>query len=279
MKSLLEDKKCFKNIMKQYSDDNVVFVGSAFASKDPLYRITQLLVDTAHNKESFEKIKEIHLGYLTNVSNGNGHMKTFHSILDELEHVVNLDFHNLSTEYRKELLKSYGERLSNTLLAAKMYEESVPVSYVSSLDCILISPEREPYMNETTKQIKKLVKPHLDNKKHVVVDGFIGRGKDNKIRTFEFGGSDYTATIFAAALKAESVDIWSDVGGVYDKDPSKHNDAKKYDNLSFDQAKKLANNGAKVIFPKTMDPLYSTKTKIRIRPIYDPSAKGTIISN
>ena len=159
-----------------------------------------------------------------------------------------------------------------------MYEENVPVSYVSSLDCMVIDKNREPDMDETTKRIRKRVKPILDNKRSVVMAGFIGRGYDNKTRTLDFGGSDFTATIYAAILNAKIVHIWSDVDGVYDKDPAKHPDAKRYNQLSFDQAKGLAENGAKVIYSKTMDPLFGKKTKLWIRSIHNPDAKGTIIT-
>ncbi|MDR1810890.1 MAG: bifunctional aspartate kinase/homoserine dehydrogenase I, partial [Prevotella sp.] len=113
-----------------------------------------------------------------------------------------------------------------------------------------------------------------------LVAGFISSCKKNgEITNLGRGGSDYTAAIFAAALKADVLEIWTDVDGFMSADPKVISNAYVIEHLSFTEATELCNFGAKVIYPPTIFPVYNQNIPIRIKNTFNPSASGTFISN
>ena len=91
----------------------------------------------------------------------------------------------------------------------------------------------------------------------MVVPGFFARGADGALRLLGRGGSDTAATLLGAALGASQVEIWTDVAGVYPRDPRRHPDLQPFRSLSFDAAEDLAQAGAKVLHPRSVAPARS----------------------
>ena len=111
-----------------------------------------------------------------------------------------------------------------------------------------------------------------------VVTGFIGATTDGVLTTLGRGGSDYSATILAAALGAQEVIIWTDVDGVLTGDPRHVSDATSIPELSYGEATELAHFGAKVLHPKTMNPVMQLGIPIGIRNTFAPHRLGTRVS-
>lgn len=111
----------------------------------------------------------------------------------------------------------------------------------------------------------------------VLTQGFIGSGPDGAAVTLGREGSDYTAALLGAMLKAEAVTIWKDVPGVLTADPREFPDAVPYTELPYSEAIELAYYGAKVIHPKTVKPLKELNIPLYVRPFDDPSTRGTRI--
>lgn len=113
-----------------------------------------------------------------------------------------------------------------------------------------------------------------------VTGGFIATDRDSEeITNLGRGGSDYTAALIAAALDAEALDIWTDVNGFMTADPRIIKDAKIIDEMSFLESMELCSFGAKVIYPPTIYPVFHKNIPIRILNTFNPSAKGTLISD
>ena len=112
-----------------------------------------------------------------------------------------------------------------------------------------------------------------------VVQGFIGADEDGNPTTLGLEGSDYTAGLFGAALKARAVTLWKDVPGVFNADPNREETAQRIDRLSYYEVLEMANYGAKVIHPKTLKPLENAGVPLRVRSFADPSAPGTDIGS
>jgi aspartate kinase len=119
--------------------------------------------------------------------------------------------------------------------------------------------------------------PALLEKGMVVTQGFLGGTSENFTTTLGREGSDYSASIFAACLGAESVTTWKDVPGVLNADPKFFEDTVKFDELSYSEAIEMTYYGASVIHPKTIKPLQNAKIPLLVKPFYDPGANGTII--
>jgi bifunctional aspartokinase / homoserine dehydrogenase 1 len=115
--------------------------------------------------------------------------------------------------------------------------------------------------------------------KHVIVPGFIASNGRGEITTLGRGGSDYTAAIFAAALDADVLEIWTDVDGFMTADPKKVDKAYAIESLTYSEAIELSHFGAKVIYTPTLRPVYKKNIPIIVLNTFSPEAKGTIISN
>ena len=111
----------------------------------------------------------------------------------------------------------------------------------------------------------------------VVTQGFLGGTSENFTTTLGREGSDYTASIFAASLGAESVTTWKDVPGILNADPKFFEGTIKFDELSYSEAIEMTYYGASVIHPKTIKPLQNAKIPLLVKSFTDPDAPGTII--
>ena len=124
-----------------------------------------------------------------------------------------------------------------------------------------------------------IIKNIPGGKKFTIMPGFIASNQEGETTTLGRGGSDYTASIVAAALNAEILEIWTDVDGFMTADPRKVEKAYAIDNLSYSEAIELSHFGAKVIYTPTLRPVYRKNIPIQVLNSFNPSSKGTRISN
>ena len=171
---------------------------------------------------------------------------------------------------------SYGERLSSLILSkvvpnAQLFDSTQFIKTTKQFDKHI--PDI-PLSNE-------LIKKHFKDINCVaLVPGFIASSRDdNDITNLGRGGSDYTASIIAAALDASILEIWTDVDGFMTADPKIIQSAHVIEELSYIEAIELSNFGAKVIYPPTIFPVYHKNIPIRVRNSFNPSSKGTLILN
>ncbi|HVN47452.1 MAG TPA: bifunctional aspartate kinase/homoserine dehydrogenase I [Bacteroidota bacterium] len=174
---------------------------------------------------------------------------------------------------------SYGEQLSCNILAAALAHNNIPAEYVDSRK--LISTDLNYGSASVNFDLTNWnILNHFRSKQAIqVVTGFIALGPNNETTTLGRGGSDYTASILAAALQAEEIEIWTDVNGVLTADPRKVSNAFSLESLTFEEAIELSHFGAKVIHPPTMLPAMEKNIPIRIRNTFDKNFPGTMISN
>ena len=127
--------------------------------------------------------------------------------------------------------------------------------------------------------LKTQVEPLLKTFGIVITQGFIGGTSENFTTTLGREGSDYTASIIAYCLNAESVTIWKDVPGVLNADPKWFNKTKKIDQLSYQDAIELTYYGATVIHPKTIKPLQNKNIPLYVKSFLNPKDIGTVIKD
>lgn len=117
----------------------------------------------------------------------------------------------------------------------------------------------------------------LERGRIVIVAGFQGVDRYNKITTLGRGGSDTTAIALAASLKAKKCEIFTDVDGVYSRDPNKNQSAVKYNRITYDKMLEMANKGAKVLHNKCVKLAKEKKVKIVVKSTFKEDSKGTIV--
>jgi len=174
---------------------------------------------------------------------------------------------------------SFGERLSNTIISEALIHRKMDVEFLDARQIISTDDSFENArvdFNVTNKKIREYFKKHT---KPQIVTGFIASTKDGETTTLGRGGSDYTVSILGAALKSDSIEIWTDVNGILTADPGKVETAFPVKAVTYEEAMELSHFGAKVIYPPTMQPALEKKIKIVIKNTFNPSFKGTVILN
>ena len=178
-------------------------------------------------------------------------------------------------------ISSLGERLSAPLVAAAIEELGVASEAIEAGEVIVTDAYHggaEPRMELTREKSQARVKPLLEKRIVPVVTGFIGATADGQLTTLGRGGSDYSATILGAALDADEVIIWTDVDGVLTADPRLVPEARTIPVISYREAAELAYFGAKVLHPKTLNPVVQAKIPVWIRNSFAPEKLGTKIT-
>jgi aspartokinase/homoserine dehydrogenase 1 len=188
--------------------------------------------------------------------------------------------HDLSKK-TEDTIVSYGERLSSHIVAA-MVKNGVRMN---SRDFIRTERKQGRHVIDadlTTQLVKKafadVCGKTANNNQVYVVPGFIARDRDSHETTnLGRGGSDYTASIIAAVLDAEVLEIWTDVDGFMTADPKVIKSAYTINELSYVEAMELCNFGAKVIYPPTIYPVCVKNIPIKVKNTFNPEHPGTLI--
>jgi aspartokinase/homoserine dehydrogenase 1 len=178
-------------------------------------------------------------------------------------------------------ISSVGERLSARLLASALRELNINGVAIDATALIVTDDaagRAEPLINPTRDRTKTTLEPVINNDGVPVVTGFIGASEKGTLTTLGRGGSDYSATVLAAALNAEEVIIWTDVDGVLTADPRLVPEARTLREISYNEAAELAYFGAKVLHPKTLRPVSEAGIPVWIRNSFAPDRAGTKIT-
>ncbi|WP_108821467.1 bifunctional aspartate kinase/homoserine dehydrogenase I [Dysgonomonas sp. Marseille-P4361] len=203
--------------------------------------------------------------------------KEVNRLLDELRNIFKGVFliNDLSPKTSDKIV-SYGERLSLLIISYALSDFEV----LNATQLIKTDSAFGKHTPDMDLSHKLIAEAFANSSRKVLVAGFISTCKTTgEITNLGRGGSDYTAAIFASALDANILEIWSDVDGFMSADPKVINNAHVIENMSFTEATELCNFGAKVIYPPTIFPVYHKNIPIRIKNTFKPDAPGTFISH
>jgi aspartate kinase len=245
-----------------------------------LEKLTKAYMDQANDMHDiFNEIKEYHYNIL------NGLFEPGHPVFDEVANTfVEIDWaiedepHD-SYDFVYDQIVSIGELVSTRIVSAYLNKEGLKSKWLDVRGYVHTdNTYREGIVDwdKTKASITKDI-PAMLEKGIVVTQGFLGGTSENFTTTLGREGSDYTASIFAACLGAESVTAWKDVPGILNADPRYFADTVKFDELSYTEAIEMTYYGASVIHPKTIKPLQNARIPLLVKPFTDPSAPGTII--
>jgi len=178
-------------------------------------------------------------------------------------------------------ISSLGERLSAPLVAAAVHGLAIRSEAIEATELIVTDSFHggaEPQMELTRIKAQERLRPLFERGIVPVVTGFIGATTEGQLTTLGRGGSDYSATILGAAMDADEVIIWTDVDGVLTADPRLVAEARTIPVISYREAAELAYFGAKVLHPKTLNPVVQAAIPVWIRNSFAPEKLGTKIT-
>ena len=192
-----------------------------------------------------------------------------------IDHVNSIDF-NDDSEY--DLVVSSGEQITAGLMSLALKKLNVPArSWLGwQIPIITRGQHRNAFIDKIVPD--GIVKDFKD-KKVAVVAGFQGISSEGRITTIGRGGSDNTAVFLAAAVAAERCDIYTDVDGVYTSDPKMTDKVRRLDKISYEEMIEMASQGAKVLQTTSVESAMNHDVNVNVRSTFNPSDKGTQISN
>ena len=172
---------------------------------------------------------------------------------------------------------SFGERLSSYIATKVAQDKGLDATLSDARDFIKTNFD---YGNAVVdfKETTKKVKQHFKAVSNIsIVPGFISSAPDGSTSTLGRGGSDYTASLLAGMLKADSLEIWTDVDGMLTASPLKVSSAMPIKELSYEEAMELSHFGAKVLYAPTIQPVMDANIALKIKNTFNPNAPGTVI--
>jgi aspartate kinase len=194
--------------------------------------------------------------------------------------LIRVSRRSLPLSMLKDAIVSYGEQLSSRLLAEVLKAKGVNARQVDSRRLIVTDDEygaAQPIWDETEKLVQLELRPLIESGEVPIMGGFIAASRGGETTTLGRGGSDYSAAIVAAALRASELQIWTDVTGVMTCDPRICGEARTIPVLSYEEAAELAYFGAKVLHPKTIKPAVDHHIPVRVCNTFEPNEVGTMV--
>ena len=173
-----------------------------------------------------------------------------------------------------------GEILSSKLINEIFINKKLNSRLADGQDLVYVYGGNENHLIDwlkTTRKIRQLFSQKSFD--ITVIPGFVCKNENGKLSTLGRGGSDLSASIVANILDAKSLEIWTDVSGVYTANPKIVSQARPIKKISYHEAMELSHFGAKVIYPPTVQPLIEKKIKLKIKNTFSPENKGTLISD
>ena len=163
---------------------------------------------------------------------------------------------------------TFGELLSTTILAAKLQQEGFNAKWLDSRKLVVKDNQEETY---------RRIKEAVEGAEIYIAPGFICQDGEGKVCTLGRGGSDFSAALFAAAVKAESLQIWTDVPGIMTANPKQVPQARTIPTMTYNAALQMASHGAKVLYAPTVAPAMEAGIDIEIKNTFAPEGKYTVI--
>jgi len=277
-------QKVFSILHNKLKEQEIAVVFSAFGGvTETLLKIAQLARegDEAY-RELLQSLEEKHLTIVRQLIavQSQSTVMTFVKVrfkeLEDLFHGIYLIKENSARTL--DYVASFGERLAAFILAEAMQGKGFKTRFLDAREVVRTNDrfgQAKVDYEHTNKAIREYFEKHDGLK---VITGFIAATAKGETTTLGRSGSDYTAAIFAGALEADDLEIWTDVSGVLTSDPKLVYTAFTIPQLSYNEAMELSHFGAKVIFPATMQPAMRKSIPIYIKNTFEPENPGTLIN-
>lgn len=235
-------------------------------------------VSVQEKKMLHKQILDKHLSICSELENGEAVKAKVQAILEELKRYISV---RMIGSKIKDAVLSIGERISSTIFVEVINEEN-PADEAVWFDAreVMVTDNLHGNANPDIELIEKRISDTLKHKlseQRVVTQGFVGATKEGATTTLGRGGSDYSAALFAEALHADVLEIWTDVTAIYTTDPRIEPDAQPITEISFDEAAELSVFGAKVLHPATLKPAMRKSIRVYVGSSFHPEQPGTWI--
>jgi aspartate kinase len=228
-------------------------------------------------KQQIDKLEKHYKNFIKELVINESSVKKAEQVIHEhfefLTIILKISF---SEALNKDIL-AQGELLSTKLFSVYLEEKGIDHLLLPALEFMTIDTYDEPQIGSIKVKLTQLLKQH-SSKKLFITQGYICRNSRGEVDNLKRGGSDYSASLIAAAIQAEVCEIWTDIDGMHNNDPRVVKKTIAIEQLSFDEAAELAYFGAKILHPASIWPAQFYKVPVKLLNTMQPEAKGTLIT-
>lgn len=261
------------------NEKKIVVLSAVSGTTNALVSISESL-SAGEKNEAKQKIETLHEQYKAFIKD----LVKTDAALQKAEAVIQEHFEFLyiilrisySEALNKDIL-AQGELISTKLFSVYLQEQGIAHELLPALEFMSIDANDEPQVEVIRERLQKIV-DQFSAQSLFITQGYICRNAKGEVDNLKRGGSDYTASLIAAAVQASVCEIWTDIDGMHNNDPRMVDKTEPIDQLSFDEAAELAYFGAKILHPASIWPAQQYNVPVKLLNTMQPSAKGTIIT-
>ena len=271
-----------KNVCKLITDGNrkIVVLSAMSGTTNSLVEIADYF--KKRNAEAANNvINKLRIKYMEHVKELYSTDKMIEQTEKLLEEIF-MYLHSFSSadfdETAEKTILAQGELMSTNMVTNYLKEQGVKVMLIPALDYMRIYENGEPDVVFIKEKLNDILSKN-PNYDLYITQGFICRNEKGQIANLQRGGSDYTASLIGAAIRAEEIQIWTDIDGMHNNDPRIVDSTTPVRQLNFEEAAELAYFGAKILHPTCIQPARYASVPVRLLNTMDPTAPGTLINN
>lgn len=275
-----ERMKQVANIVLNNTDPAIIVLSALSGTTNTLHQISNGLANNERNtaKQLMNKLEKFYNDFATKLfDNEEARKQIFVEIGEVFSFLLVMLKISYSEAMKKDIL-ALGELLSTKLFSAYLHNTGIDHSLLQALDFMQIDSDGEPLIGNIRVKLSQLIKAG-NNKKIFVTQGSVCRNHKGEMDNLKRGGSDYSASLIAAAMKADVCEIWTDLTGMQNIDSTLAEKTIPVDQLSFEEAAELAYFSEKILHPASIWPAYQFNIPVKILNTMEPTAAGTIITD
>jgi aspartate kinase len=267
-----------KDLITKGNEPKIVILSALSGTTNALLGIGEALSDADRvlAKSRIDELNAHYLSfYLELLKTDSARLKAEDIIQEHFEFLNILLKISFNEAINRDIL-AQGELLSTKLFQTLLEEFDIPSKFLVALDFMSIDENSEPELGKISEKLKAILAQHPDEK-IFVTQGYICKNHRKEVDNLKRGGSDYTASLIAAAIQASACEIWTDIDGMHNNDPRVVDRTRPIAEMSFDEAAELAYFGAKILHPASIWPAQQFNVPVKLLNTMQPKALGTLI--
>ena len=267
-----------KDLITRSTEPTLVVLSALSGTTNALVGIGEALAaaDKALAKERIDSLHAHYLNFYPELLKSPAARTKAEDILKEHFEFLNILLKISFNEAIQRDILAQGELLSTKLFHTLLEELGISSVLLPALDFMSIDENSEPELGKISERLKAQLSQHPDQRLFIT-QGYICKNHRGEVDNLKRGGSDYTASLVAAAVQASVCEIWTDIDGMHNNDPRVVDRTRPIAELSFDEAAELAYFGAKILHPASIWPAQLHNVPVRLLNTMDPAAAGTLI--
>ncbi len=267
-------------LITKEDEPKIVVLSALSGTTNALTEISDALSkgDRLHAKEKIDTLEDHYQKFIKELVKNETFYQKAKNVLAEHFEFLNIILKISYSEALNKDILAQGELLSTKMFSIYLQEQQIPHVWLAALDFMSIDTFGEPAVESIKIKLAGLLEAHQGDTLFIT-QGYICRNAKGEVDNLKRGGSDYSASLIAAAVHASVCEIWTDISGMHNNDPRIVKNTRPIQHLSFDEAAELAYFGAKILHPASIWPAQYFNFPVRLLNTMDPEAPGTLIES